>query len=616
MALVLRIEVDDKKAAASIKRFAKRAGADVKSLQTTTNKSAAGMSAAFGGVGKQADRLRVKTSGLSATIGALRNNFLLVGFASAGIVKGMQILISASSDLTESVNAVNVVFKEGSDTITDFGEKAAVSVGLANSEFNQLAAVTGALLRDVGKPLDEVADLTIELTKRAADLASVFNTEVSDAMNAINAAIRGETEAIRRYGGDVTDASLQQFLLAQGIFRTVSAMTQQEKRLLRIKVLMAQTDDVQGDFKNTQGQLANATRTLWSRTKNLAAALGDELVPAATNAVLGMGKLVTVMDRFFELRDKLEKLRTSIPFAGIIEDAVTKMRIAIQKMGDESPEEIKKLAAAFKSGVPLAQLFFLSIDEGFDRLREKKIELPEFLSGKGDVPLRGLRTELGFIKKQTEDLATTEVVTLLTAFENVKIEAFNTRSEILKSQGIFVDIDLVMLRQLESMEKTAELWQTKMNPEAAAYLEKLRETPDVIDDVKEGMSDAARLGQTFANTLGQAALNSRSIESTMRSIASTILSFALNRLFSSPIPGFAHGTSFAPGGLAVVGEQGPELVNLPRGSQVIPNNRTTNNHNVSFGDINITNTGGKLDAEDVSRAFNEAVDRGLPIRGM
>jgi hypothetical protein len=37
------------------------------------------------------------------------------------------------------------------------------------------------------------------------------------------------------------------------------------------------------------------------------------------------------------------------------------------------------------------------------------------------------------------------------------------------------------------------------------------------------------------------------------------------------IPGFAGGTNFAPGGLAVVGERGPELVNLPRGSQVIPN---------------------------------------------
>ncbi len=37
---------------------------------------------------------------------------------------------------------------------------------------------------------------------------------------------------------------------------------------------------------------------------------------------------------------------------------------------------------------------------------------------------------------------------------------------------------------------------------------------------------------------------------------------------------YASGTDFAPGGLAVVGEGGRELVNLPRGSQVIPNHRT------------------------------------------
>jgi TP901 family phage tail tape measure protein len=40
---------------------------------------------------------------------------------------------------------------------------------------------------------------------------------------------------------------------------------------------------------------------------------------------------------------------------------------------------------------------------------------------------------------------------------------------------------------------------------------------------------------------------------------------------NKPIPGFANGTNFAPGGLAIVGERGPELVNLPRGSGVMSN---------------------------------------------
>ncbi len=40
------------------------------------------------------------------------------------------------------------------------------------------------------------------------------------------------------------------------------------------------------------------------------------------------------------------------------------------------------------------------------------------------------------------------------------------------------------------------------------------------------------------------------------------------------VKGFARGTDYAPGGMALVGEQGPELVNLPTGSQVFSNPRT------------------------------------------
>jgi phage-related protein len=49
---------------------------------------------------------------------------------------------------------------------------------------------------------------------------------------------------------------------------------------------------------------------------------------------------------------------------------------------------------------------------------------------------------------------------------------------------------------------------------------------------------------------------------------------------SSSTPAYANGTNYHPGGYALVGEKGPELVNLPKGSRVIPNNK--------LGGINIT----------------------------
>ncbi len=69
------------------------------------------------------------------------------------------------------------------------------------------------------------------------------------------------------------------------------------------------------------------------------------------------------------------------------------------------------------------------------------------------------------------------------------------------------------------------------------------------------------------------------------------------------VRGYASGTDSAPGGIAMVGENGRELVNLPRGAQVVPNrvteallaSRSAANTNVQFNVIN--NNGSNVKAE-------------------
>lgn len=53
---------------------------------------------------------------------------------------------------------------------------------------------------------------------------------------------------------------------------------------------------------------------------------------------------------------------------------------------------------------------------------------------------------------------------------------------------------------------------------------------------------------------------------------------------------YATGTNFAPGGLALVGERGPELVHLPRGSKVTTARETRGQlgNNTTYGDIYVT----------------------------
>lgn len=82
--------------------------------------------------------------------------------------------------------------------------------------------------------------------------------------------------------------------------------------------------------------------------------------------------------------------------------------------------------------------------------------------------------------------------------------------------------------------------------------------------VKDVLKDLlSQLGQMLMNSAFQALFSGGSAGGGI-----------LGSLFGGfKIPGFATGTNYAPGGLAWVGERGPELVNLPRGSQVIPNHK-------------------------------------------
>ena len=71
-------------------------------------------------------------------------------------------------------------------------------------------------------------------------------------------------------------------------------------------------------------------------------------------------------------------------------------------------------------------------------------------------------------------------------------------------------------------------------------------------------------------------------------------SFGIPMPGSGTLPGFANGTMSAPGGWAMVGERGPEMVNLPRGSKVYPNGKGPRNGSTIVQNINV--------AENTSRA--------------
>lgn len=231
------------------------------------------------------------TEGASKTDGALgklKGTFGGVAKVAAGAFAAKQVLdfaqssITAASDLEESMNAVNVVFGEGSSIINEFGSTAATQVGLAQSKFNELATNSGALLTNFGFSQKDAAEESINLTKRAADMASVFNTDVGDALFAVQAALRGETEPIRRFGVSLDDASIRAKAVELGLAATTSEVDKNAKAQAALALVYDQTSKVQGDFANTSDSLANRQRILAAQFEDAKAKIGQALIPVMT----------------------------------------------------------------------------------------------------------------------------------------------------------------------------------------------------------------------------------------------------------------------------------------------------------------------------------------------
>ena len=271
-------------------------------IEKTSEKATKKIDSNFSKINKSIDgfgkNIEAKSGAIAGITAVGTAGFVALGF-------GIKKTTTESSKLNESINAVQVIFEEASEEILEFGKISAKTVGLSNSSFNQLAVGIGGSLRSAGVPMDELAEQTIELTKRASDMASIFDKDVEYALYAIQQGLRGEVEAMRDFNSDVTDASIQQFALSKGIEKSVTQMTYQEKTLLRMEKIMADTNVTAGDFQNTITDQANQQRVLNATTDDSSAKIGKVFMPAIEKL---QGALLPVIEKIGEWAEKYPEL--------------------------------------------------------------------------------------------------------------------------------------------------------------------------------------------------------------------------------------------------------------------------------------------------------------------
>ena len=324
------------------------------------------------------NRVKRSTFSLAAMFGKLYASYFLVIRAFRGLGKA----ISVSAALTEVENVVASVFNNMSDKLDEFADTSIYKFGLAElsakqyaSRFQAMGNAMGITAKQVADSTDflssklvgqkrdiegvedsyadlgdSMADMSINLTKLVSDYASFFNMDYDDVAKDFESIFTGSTRPMRAYGIDLTNATLQEWALKNGLDANVKAMTQAEKTMLRYQYVMAQSGKVMNDYQITMNNWANVTRTIGQQFTKLGSIIGQGLINSFKPVLIAfrnfMNTIIDLTQKALNAIGKLLGWQIEIEEVGFaMDDSMDDYADAI----DDAAGSAKKLNAQLRS---------------------------------------------------------------------------------------------------------------------------------------------------------------------------------------------------------------------------------------------------------------------------
>ena len=255
---------------------------------------------------------------LAAAIGKLYANFWLL-FRVFGVLGKS---ITLASDLTEVQNVVDVTFGDMSKKVDEFANNSIEKFGMSELSVKKTASTFQAMgtamgisnktIEGANKYLNKqtngyvdlsnsMADVSLNLTKLSADMASFYNVNQEDVAEDLQSIFTGTTKPLRQYGVDLTEVNLKQWAMTQGLNSNIDSMTQAEKTMLRYQYVLAHTGAAQGDFERTLGTWANQVRMLIENFKVLGSVIGQVLINVLKPFVKALNVIIMQITEFAKI---------------------------------------------------------------------------------------------------------------------------------------------------------------------------------------------------------------------------------------------------------------------------------------------------------------------------
>ena len=209
--------------------------------------------------------------------------------------------IDISSSLTEVENVVRQTFGQYESLINNFAKTSIEKFGMSELSAKQFASRFQAMGTALDIPRGKMADMSIRLTELAGDMASFYDVSQEDIAKSLQSVFSGTTAPMRRYGIDLTQATLKEWALKQGLDANISSMTQAQKAMLRYQYVLAHTTNITGDFARTADTWHNQITMLKENFKALGAVVGGGLINAFKPFIKALNSVLQKVISFAEM---------------------------------------------------------------------------------------------------------------------------------------------------------------------------------------------------------------------------------------------------------------------------------------------------------------------------
>jgi len=204
--------------------------------------------------------------------------------------------VKTASDVSEGMNKMNAVFGKSSDEVGKWADSSANDFGMSKNSFIDYVSTFGGLSQDLLKMNEaDSAEFSKQILKRSADISSYYNMTIEESNSLMQQLYSGETDGWKRLGITINDTTMQEYAYSQGINKTISDMSLQEKTMLRIQMAMDKTARAEDDFTKTKEGLANSSRILQANLSDLSVVIGNILLPIVTSIVGHINDVVSAM---------------------------------------------------------------------------------------------------------------------------------------------------------------------------------------------------------------------------------------------------------------------------------------------------------------------------------